>query len=293
MMRNADLDQIYNETTQLLQDGIKTTQQTTEFSLHLAQQQSEQLQEFKNQLHQQRQQQRQLETNITQSNRMVTGLFIIGLATLMIGLGAFGWLTYQIHQQHQQYNFLTSNLNQQLAEVQQSLSTQQTQIATSNLTSPAPIDLSSVSLSRMDDLTALVFENRNQLETSFREVITQLNQQDLQHQKLKDDLNQIKKLLERPAPAQPTAAAKPVELDLTPITRQQQSHQDRLQRLNDAVAQINKQIVDLNQKDNEQHRQLSLRLQQIEKKLDELTQALTESPIRRDYFYRNPQQFNP
>jgi hypothetical protein len=293
-MSQPELHQLYNETSQLLQEGLKTTQQTTEFSLHLAQQQFEQLQAFKEQLQQQRHQQRELEVDTQRTHKMVVGLFVIALAILMIGLSAFGWLTYQIHQQHEQYRVLTSDLNQRLADVQQALSTQSsqpTQITPSNLVNPAAADLSTLSLDRIDELTTQMVENRTQLANSLQDILAQLTQQDTQQQKLKDDLNQIKKLLERPIPA--TTVSKPMDIDLAPILRQQQAHQERLQRLHDAVAQINKQLVDLNQQTHQQQRQHAIVLQKIEKKLDELAQSLTETPSKGDYIYRNPQQFTP
>lgn len=292
MMRNAEPDQIYNETAHLLQDGIKTTQQTTEFSLHLAQQQFEQLQEFKNQLHQQRQQQRQLESNISRSNRMVIGLFMIGLATLIIGLGAFGWLTYQLHAQHQQQTADNRSFTEQLYDIQQGLSFHQsapiqpvTEAATS--ATPAP-DQSLV----QQELSHLIEQYHNQLQLSLAEVTSQLNLQDQKQQTLAAELTTLKRLLET-KPAQQTVIAKPTEPDLSPLLQQQQAQQVRIQRLNDLMAQSAKELAELNRRDLEQNQQTALQLQQIEKKLHELTQSLTETPIRGDYIYRNPQQFNP
>lgn len=272
-MSQSELTQIYNEANQLLQDSLAANQQTTEFSLHLAQQQFEQLQAFKDQLQQQRQQQRELEYTVQRTHKLVTGLFVIGLATLIIGLGAFGWLTYQIHQQHHQH--------QQAAEFNS--------VAPIANHEQQPLGLDQEMLSqKINELLAL---QNTQHEASFNQIATQLEQY---FQALKTQINQTQQHLD----ALQTASNEPSPtIDITPLKTQVQSQQQALQRLQSSLTTLHNDVRSQSTANREHQQQLTQRIvaleRDIETKFNELQQTLTEPPVRGDYIYRNPQQFNP
>jgi ElaB/YqjD/DUF883 family membrane-anchored ribosome-binding protein len=272
-MSQSELTQIYNEANQLLQDSLEANQQTTEFSLHLAQQQFEQLQAFKDQLQQQRQQQRELEYTVQRTHKLVTGLFVIGLATLIIGLSAFGWLTYQIHQQHQQDQQATeftslapiANYEQQALGLDQEMLSQ-----------------------KINDLLAL---QNTQHDAAFNQIAAQLEQY---FQALKAQINQTQQHLN----ALQTASNDPnPTMDITPLTTQVQSLKQTLQRLQSSLTALHNDVRTHSTANREYQQQLTQRIvaleSDLETKFHELQQALTERPVKGDYIYRNPQQFNP